>query len=437
MREIVHLQLGQCGNNVGRKFWEVISDEHGLNPTGRFVGKSDLQLQRINVYFAEDAAERYVPRAILVDLDRKGLEPVLSGPYGNLFKPDNVVAGTNGAGNNWAKGHYTEGAELADLTLELVRTEAESCDLIQGIQLVHALGGGTGSGMGSLLVQNLIEEYPGRVLKSYVVMPSSRTSDVVVGPYNAVLSINHLIECVHQVYHMDNEALYYICNSILRLFSPTYDDMNHLISVCMAGVTTCLRFPGQLNADLKKLLVNMVPFPRLHFFVPGHVPLIADRSIRYRLLSVLELTQQMFSASSMFADCDPRKGRFLTVAAIFRGRMSTKHVEEQMCNIQNRNSKYFVGWIPHNIKTAICDVPPRGVNMSGTVLSNTTAIQEPLKKLSDLFQNLFRRKAYIHWYISEGMEESEFVEAHEKLLSLISEYREYQENGNEQLGNEW
>lgn len=73
-----------------------------------------------------------MPRAILVDLDRKGLEAVLCGPYCNLFKPDNVVAGTSGAGNNWAKGHYTEGAELADLTLELVRTEAESCDLIQG-----------------------------------------------------------------------------------------------------------------------------------------------------------------------------------------------------------------------------------------------------------------------------------------------------------------
>ncbi|XP_032666073.1 tubulin beta chain-like isoform X2 [Odontomachus brunneus] len=277
MREIVHIQLGQCGNNIGKKFWEVISDEHGLNPVGRFVGESDLQLQRINVYFAENAAERYVPRAILVDLDRKGLEPVLSGPYGNLFKPDNVVVGTNGAGNNWAKGHYTEGAELADLTLELVRTEAESCDLIQGIQIVHALGGGTGSGMGSLLAQNIIDEYPDRVLKSYIVMPSSKKSDIVVEPYNAVLSINHLIECIHQVFYMDNEALYYICNSVLRLLSPTHDDMNYLISICMSGITTCLRFPGQLNTDLKKLLVNMVPFPRLHFFVPGYVPLTAAR----------------------------------------------------------------------------------------------------------------------------------------------------------------
>lgn len=84
------------------------------------------------------------------------------------------------------------------------------------------------------------------------------------------------------------------------------------------------RFPGQLNADLRKLLVNMVPFPRLHFFVPGYVPLMARSAAPYKVLSVPQLTQQMFDANCMFADCDPRKGRFLTVAAIFRGRISPK-----------------------------------------------------------------------------------------------------------------
>lgn len=108
-----------------------------------------------------------------------------------------------------------------------------------------------------------------------------------------------------------------------------------------------------------------------------------------------------------------------------------QHVGEQMYNIQDKNSKYFVGWIPHNIKIAICDVPPRGLNMCATSLSNTTAIHEPLKRLSDLFQSLFTKKAYLHWYISEGMEESEFTEAHDKLYSLISEYQQYQENFNE------
>lgn len=81
----------------------------------------------------------------------------------------------------------------------------------------------------------------------------------------------------------------------------------------MSGITTCLRFPGQLNSDLRKLAVNMVPFPRLHFFMTGYAPLTARGSQQYRAVTVPELTQQMFDAKNMMAASDPRHGRYLTV----------------------------------------------------------------------------------------------------------------------------
>jgi tubulin beta len=151
----------------------------------------------------------------------------------------------------------------------------------------------------------------------------------------------------------------------------------------MSGVTTCLRFPGQLNADLRKLAVNMVPFPRLHFFMPGFAPLTSRSMQQYSALSVPELTQQMFDAKNMMAACDPRHGRYLTVAAVFRGRMSMKEVDEQMLSVQNKNSSYFVEWIPNNVKTAVCDIPPKGLKMSSTFIGNTTAIQELFKRISE------------------------------------------------------
>jgi len=128
MREIVHIQGGQCGNQIGAKFWEVISDEHGIDPTGTYHGDSDLQLERINVYYNEATGGRYVPRAILMDLEPGTMDSVRAGPFGQLFRPDNFVFGQTGAGNNWAKGHYTEGAELIDSVLDVVRKEAEGCD---------------------------------------------------------------------------------------------------------------------------------------------------------------------------------------------------------------------------------------------------------------------------------------------------------------------
>ncbi|KAG0286717.1 Tubulin beta-4B chain [Linnemannia gamsii] len=427
MREIVHLQTGQCGNQIGGKFWEVISDEHGIDNSGVYKGDSDLQLERINVYYNEANGGKYVPRAVLVDLEPGTIDAVRTGPFGELFRPDNYIFGQSGAGNNWAKGHYTEGAELVDSVLDVVRKEAESCDCLQGFQITHSLGGGTGAGMGTLLISKIREEYPDRMMCTFSVMPSPKVSDTVVEPYNATLSVHQLVENSDETFCIDNEALYDICFRTLKLTAPSYGDLNHLVSVVMSGITTSLRFPGQLNADLRKLAVNLVPFPRLHFFMVGFAPLTATNTASFRALTVPELTQQMFDAKNMMAASDPRHGRYLTVAAMFRGRMSTKEVDEQMLNVQSKNSSYFVEWIPNNVKTAVCDIPPRGLKMSVTFIGNSTAIQELFKRISEQFTAMFRRKAFLHWYTGEGMDEMEFTEAESNMNDLVSEYQQYQD----------
>ncbi|RXG72889.1 Tubulin beta-2 chain [Armadillidium vulgare] len=393
----------------------------------------NLQLERIDVYYNEGNHGKYVPRAVLVDLEPGTMDSVRAGPHGQLFKPESFVFGQSGAGNNWAKGHYTEGAELVDMVIDVIRNESEKCDCLQGFQMTHSLGGGTGSGLGTLLVAKIQEEYSDRIINTFSVVPSSKgknnnlnfisVSDTVVEPYNAILSIHQLVENTDETFCIDNEALYDICFRTLKLQNPTYGDLNHLVSLTMSGVTTCLRFPGQLNADLRKLAVNMVPFPRLHFFMPGFAPLTARGSQQYRALTVAELTQQMFDAKNMMAACDPRHGRYLTVAAIFRGRMSMREVDEQMYNVQSKNSAFFTEWIPNNVKTAVCDIPPRGLKMSATFIGNSTSIQELFKRVSEQFSSMFRRRAFLHWYLNEGMDEMEFTEAESNMNDLISEYQ--------------
>merc|ERR1712219_28264 len=288
----------------------------------------------------------------------------------------------------------TEGAELIDSVLDVVRKEAEGCDCLQGFQMCHSLGGGTGSGMGTLLISKVREEYPDRIMETFSIIPSPKVSDTVVEPYNAVLSFHQLVENADECMLLDNEALYDICFRTLKLTTPTYGDLNHLVSAAISGVTTCLRFPGQLNADLRKLAVNLIPFPRLHFFMVGFSPLTSRGSQQYRALTVPELTQQMFDAKNMMCAADPRHGRYLTASAMFRGRMSTKEVDEQMLNVQNKNS---------------------------------TAIQEMFKRVAEYFTGMFRRKAFLHWYTGEGMDEMEFTEAESNMNDLVSEYQQYQD----------
>ncbi|KAK2983508.1 hypothetical protein RJ640_023042 [Escallonia rubra] len=384
MREILHIQGGQCGNQIGAKFWEVVCAEHGIDSAGRYAGDNPLQLERVNVYYNEASCGRFVPRAVLMDLEPGTMDSLRSGPYGQIFRPDNFVFGQSGAGNNWAKGHYTEGAELIDSVLDVVRKEAENCDCLQDLVNIvcHSLGGGTGSGMGTLLISKIREEYPDRMMLTFSVFPSPKVSDTVVEPYNATLSVHQLVENADE---------------------------------CM------------LNSDLRKLAVNLIPFPRLHFFMVGFAPLTSRGSQQYRALTVPELTQQMWDSKNMMCAADPRHGRYLTASAMFRGKMSTKEVDEQMINVQNKNSSYFVEWIPNNVKSTVCDIPPTGLKMASTFIGNSTSIQEMFRRVSEQFTAMFRRKAFLHWYTGEGMDEMEFTEAESNMNDLVSEYQQYQD----------
>jgi tubulin beta len=270
----------------------------------------------MNVYFNEAGSNKYVPRAVLIDLEPGTMDALRSGPNGALYRPDNFIYGQSSAGNNWAKGHYTEGAELVDQVIDVVRREAENCDCLQGFQVTHSLGGGTGSGMGTLLISKIREEFPDRMMATFSVMPSPKVSDTVVEPYNATLSVHQLVEHSDETFCLDNDALYDICIRTLKLSSPSYGDLNHLVSAVMSGITVSLRFPGQLNSDLRKLAVNMVPFPRLHFFMVGFAPLTSRSSSSFRTVSVPELTQQMFDSRNMMTAANYQNGRFLTCSAL-------------------------------------------------------------------------------------------------------------------------
>ena len=98
-----------------------------------------------------------------------------------------------------------------------------------------------------------------------------------------------------------------------------------------------------------------------------------------------------------------------------------------MINVQNKNSSYFVEWIPNNVKSSVCDIPPTGLSMSSTFMGNSTSIQEMFRRVSEQFTVMFRRKAFWHWYTGEGMDEREFTEAESNMNDLVSEYQQYQD----------
>uniref|UniRef100_H0XJM2 Tubulin/FtsZ 2-layer sandwich domain-containing protein n=1 Tax=Otolemur garnettii TaxID=30611 RepID=H0XJM2_OTOGA len=288
--------------------------------------------------------------------------------------------------------------------------EADSCDCPQGFLLTHSLGGDTGSGMGMLLISKIQEEYPDHIMNTFSVVPLPKVSDGMVEPSNTTLFIHQLVENSDETYCTDNTALYHICFCTLKLTMSTDGDLNQLISATMSGVT-----PGSISLAISTLISPA--FPHLHFFMPGF-------ALLFHGTTMPELTQQVFNAKNMMAAWYPHHGRYPTVA-VFHGQTSMKEVDEQMLNVQNKNSSYFMEWIPNDVETAVCDILPHGLKMVVTFIGNSLAIHGLFKCISEQLTAMVGQESFLHGL--QGMDEMEFTEAESNMNNLISEYQQYQD----------
>ena len=426
MREIITFCVGSCGNNMGEQFWSFIHPEHGLDSSGRNISGSAVHEGRISTYFCSSYNENYwFPRSIWADLDTSAVDKVQGGEIGRMVNPDLVVTGKTGAGNNWAVGHYTEGAEIVDQLLDNTRKQAEYCDSLHGFQMMHSLGGGTGSGFGTLALDKIREEYPGRISASFSVIPSSLSSDIIVEPYNVVLSMHLMVNYTDLSVLLDNESLEKICSRTLKLTQPTFADFNYIAATAMSNLTCGFRLPGQLNSDWRKFTVNLIPFPRMHFLVSSFAPFTSRGYQSFGDASVENLVQETFDMKNMMSEFNPRDGQYLTGCFIFRGQASTGDIEEQAHKAKDRELNHFSSWIPDNLKISLCDVPMIGVKTCSSFLGNSTAICTKLINIRDKFNKLFRRKAFLHYFTTEGMDEMEFTEAESNFDDLQAEYVQY------------
>merc|ERR1712131_191529 len=141
---------------------------------------------------------------------------------------------------------------------------------------------------------------------------------------------HQLLENSDETFIIDNEALYNINYNILKNKQPTYEELNSLIAQATCGITCSLRFPGKLNGDLRKLGVNLVPFPRLHFFLISQAPINNAVNSKKTKYNVQELTTQAFSTKNFYSNVKPGDGKYLASSFSFRGTMNTQEVDENM-----------------------------------------------------------------------------------------------------------
>jgi tubulin alpha len=309
---------------------------------------------------------------------------------------------------------------------------ADICTGLQGFIIFHSIGGGTGSGFGSLLLERLAVDYGKKTKLEVNIYPAPQVSTAIVEPYNSILTTHCSLEFSDVAFLMDNEAIYDICVRNLDIARPTYTNLNRLIAQIVSSLTSSLRFDGALNVDLSEFQTNLVPYPRIHFPVVNYAPVISAEKAYHEQLSVGELTNSCFEPSNQMVKCDPRHGKYMACCMMYRGDVVPKDVNSAIASIKSKRTIQFVDWCPTGFKIGINYQPPcvvpggdlAKVQRALCMISNTTAIQEAWARLNHKFDLMYAKRAFVHWYVGEGMEEGEFSEAREDLAALEKDYEE-------------
>ncbi|KAK3859802.1 hypothetical protein Pcinc_034105 [Petrolisthes cinctipes] len=412
---------------MGNACWELYCLEHGIQPDGMLVSSPNDDPNNPmngddsnNTFFSETRAGKHVPRAIFVDLEPS-------------------VIGKEDAANNYARGHYTVGKEINDLVKDKIRKIADNCDGLQGFLVFHSFGGGTGSGFGSLLMEELSIAYGKKAKLCFSIYPAPQVSTAVVEPYNSVLFTHTTLEHADVTFMVDNEAIYDLCKNQLGIDRPTYTNLNRMIGQVVSSITASLRFDGALNVDLTEFQTNLVPYPRIHFPLVTFAPVVsADRALHDNF-DVRSITQMCFDTSHQMVKCDPSKGKYMACCLLYRGDVVPKDVNAAIREARTKKNISFVEWCPTGYKVGINYQPPTVVpgadlakiHRAVCALSNTTAIREAWERLDRKFDLMFSKRAFVHWFVGEGMEEGEFSEAREDLAALEKDYEEVEDPGYE------
>jgi len=407
--------------------------EHAINPRGIVEDYAVSGDDRKDVFFYQADDDHYIPRAILIDLEPRVINTIQTSEYSELYNPENIFISKDGggAGNNWAKG-YSSAEKVQEEIFDMVDREADGSDSLEGFVFIHSIAGGTGSGMGSYLLENINDRYPKKLIQAYSVFPllSTETSDVVVQPYNSVLTLKRLTLNADCVVVLDNTALNRIASDRLKLNNPTFSQINSLVSTVMAASTTTLRYPGYMNNDLIGMLASLIPTPRCHFLMTGYTPLTLDRqTTTVRKTTVLDVMRRLLHTKNIMVSCSTRRGVYISILNIIQGDVDPTQVHKSLQRIRERKLASFIKWGPASIQVALSRQSPyiqQTHKVNGLMLANHTAIGQLFERCIKQYDKLRSRNAFLENYRQESMFSDsldEFDNAKEVVVSLRDEYK--------------
>jgi tubulin epsilon len=374
MREVVSVHVGQCGNQIGSAFWNLLLLEHEATSDNDPILSTFFSFD----HFTSKKAPVMKARALLVDMECGVLHETMRSSLGSLFDETQYIMDVSGAGNNFAQGYYAYGPQYHEKFLEGVRRNVEKCESIQAFFLTHSLGGGTGSGVGTYILKMLADEYSKTTRFSTCVYPSEEGNDVITSPYNILLATKELIQSADCVFPLSNSALFNFHQLehppdpnqqqqqqpqpvVAEKKKPSrkkgFEEVNVIAARMLCNITASSRFHGEMNVDLNEIYTNLVPFPKLHFLSAAlnvRLPTTGHHQAQQRLRSDYSRTalQRAFgdvtstrgqlSGSTMVSN--KQQNQVITTASAFLGRGKIILSEFISCVTHAQQNMHFPAW---------------------------------------------------------------------------------------------
>ncbi|KAJ7087355.1 gamma tubulin [Mycena belliarum] len=424
-RDIVTLQLGQCGNQAGSAFWQRLCTEHGIDRDG-ILQDQGRAYDKKSTFFYQADDDRYVPRAILIDLEPRVINNILSS-HPRLYNPENIFISKDGggAGNNWVRGHAT-GEAIYEEIMEMVDREVEGSDSLEAFMMLHSIAGGTGSGLGSFMLERLNDRFPKKLLQTYSFFPNS--GDVVVQPYNALLTLKRLVDHADSVVVLDNMALSRIVCDSLHIQTPSFDQTNQLASTVIAASTQTIRFPGPMYSDLISIVTSLIATPRCHFLTTSYTPFAdVEEAKTIRRTTVLDVVRRLLRpANRMVSSKVTPTSCYISNLCIIQGDIDPNETHQTRLRIREREMASFIPWGPASLqiiptyRSPYLQVGPR---VSGVMLANHTSIGPFFKRMIEQYDKLRKRNAFMEQYKQYDNVSDEFDSARATCDELQTEYK--------------
>lgn len=430
--EIITIQVGQCGNQIGKHFWLQLAKEHGIEKDGQGItNNEEVRDDDTNPFFKLNDSNRYTPRALMLDLEPSAIQDVQN-TFPGFFNPRNTWISPEelGAGNSWSKG-YDYGLANQETFMNMIDREIDATENFEGFQLLHSVAGGTGSGLGSSLLEAISDSYPKKFLTTYSVFPSDE-SEVVIQPYNTILTLRRLEENSDASIVFDNNALLNLTSRVFRDPYTSYLHTNQLISATMSAITNPIRFPSYMYNSLPSIFSTLVPTPELHFLVPAFTPFTSDYvsgGKEPKNNTAYDVLLDLIDGSSSLVSNSIDNPTYYNVLCSLVGTVEQNDVLRAIIKAQQRLQ--FAPWSFSSVHVNVGRRSPylsaqtHHNHINGLMLANTSAITSLFTKTCKTFDKIFSKGAFLNTFRDGKMFQNgwdEFAESRQVVQELTEEY---------------